>query len=118
MGTLSSLGFVDLGGRLNGRRLRKTINPLILQKTPEAEERTGAKSPTFLNAQASGVFTCALLRGIFPPRRPFFLFAGLLQSWRRLPRRKRTLNDPSMVWSLDESLTQRERWLSLRNPPD
>merc|ERR1711874_382102 len=35
-------------------------------------------------------FTCALLRGTFPPRRPFFLFAGLPQSWRRLPRQKRT----------------------------
>merc|ERR1711913_203087 len=71
---LSSLGFVDLGGRLNGRRLRKTLNPLILQKTPGAEERTGAKSPSFLNAQASGVFL-APFSGGFSPRGDLFSFS-------------------------------------------
>merc|ERR1711913_280254 len=71
---LSSLGFVDLGGRLNGRMLRKTLNPLNLQKTPGAEERTGAKSPTFLNAQASGVLLAPFSGGL-SPRGDLFSFS-------------------------------------------
>ena len=58
-------------------------------------------------------------QGDFPPEETFFPFRRPPPILEEVaPTEEDLLNDPSMVWTLDESLTQRERWLSLRDPPD
>jgi len=65
------------------------------------------------------VFYLRPSQGDFPPEETFFPFRRPPPILEEVaPTEEDLLNDPSMVWSLDESLTQRERWLSLRNPPD
>ena len=58
-------------------------------------------------------------QGDFPPEETFFPFRRPPPILEEVaPTKEDLINDPSMVWTLDESLTQRERWLSLRDPPD
>ena len=58
-------------------------------------------------------------QGDFPLEETFFHFRRSLPILEEVaPTEEDLINDPSMVWILDELLTQRERWLSLRDPPD
>ena len=58
-------------------------------------------------------------QGDFPPEETFFPFRRPPPILEEVaPTKEDLINDPSMVWTLDESLTQRERCLSLRDSPD